>query len=129
MHSIAPRPCAFMRSRARSNRYFRIRSQLTRCCQSSPAIPKLAPMFTPRVVRDVFFEKRSVKAEHAGRSGVKDRPGRAYTPRGPADAGHTGNHGPADAGRYVQERAMRTSVVFVTGILLGAALATGVAQD
>src|SRR5688572_24375436 len=42
MGSIAPRPCAFSFSRARSSRSLRIRSPLTRCCQSSPAIPKFA---------------------------------------------------------------------------------------
>src|SRR5262245_29519162 len=42
MSSIAPRPCAFIRSRARSSRYLRSRSQLTRCCQSTPTVPKLA---------------------------------------------------------------------------------------
>src|SRR5262249_15183431 len=40
MHSMAPRPCFFMRSRARSVRYFFNRSQLTRCCQSNPGEPK-----------------------------------------------------------------------------------------
>src|SRR5262245_34767878 len=42
MHSMAPRPCFFMRSRARSVRYFFKRSQLTRCCQTNPAMPKFA---------------------------------------------------------------------------------------
>src|SRR4030095_10711135 len=50
MHSMAPRPCFFMRSRARSVRYFFIRSQLTRCCQSNPAMPKFAvPMVSPEL--------------------------------------------------------------------------------
>src|SRR5438067_3592986 len=44
MHRMAPSPCAFMRSRARSSRYLRMRSQLTRCCQSRPPMPKFAPM-------------------------------------------------------------------------------------
>src|SRR5262245_11522772 len=48
MHSMAPRPCFFMCSRARSVRYFFSRSQLTRCCQSNPAMPKFAvPMVSP----------------------------------------------------------------------------------
>src|SRR5262245_22845735 len=47
---MAPRPCFFMRSRARSVRYFFIRSQLTRCCQSNPAMPKFAvPMISPEL--------------------------------------------------------------------------------
>src|SRR5499433_2553911 len=50
MHSMAPRPCFFMCSRARSVRYFFIRSQLTRCCQSNPAMPKFAvPMVSPEL--------------------------------------------------------------------------------
>src|SRR6516164_1781626 len=50
MHSMAPRPCFFMCSRARSVRYFFIRSQLTRCCQSNPAMPKSAvPMVSPEL--------------------------------------------------------------------------------
>src|SRR5262249_24336246 len=50
MHNMAPRPCFFMRSRARSVRYFFIRSQLTRCCQSNPAMPKFAvPMISPEL--------------------------------------------------------------------------------
>src|SRR5262245_16977527 len=50
MHNMAPRPCFFMRSRARSVRYFFIRSQLTRCCQSNPAMPKFAvPMVSPEL--------------------------------------------------------------------------------
>src|SRR5215472_6259956 len=50
MHSMAPRPCSFMCSRARSVRYFFIRSQLTRCCQSNPAMPKFAvPMVSPEL--------------------------------------------------------------------------------
>src|SRR5262245_48782240 len=53
MHSIAPSPWAFMRSRARSRRYFRMRSQLTRCCQSRPAIPKLAPICALAPEREV----------------------------------------------------------------------------
>src|SRR5580700_11042607 len=44
MQSTAPRPCFFIISRARSVRYLRSRSQLTRCCQSTPAMPKFAPM-------------------------------------------------------------------------------------
>ena len=40
--SSAPRLCAFMRSRARSSRYLRSRSQFTRCCQSTPTVPKFA---------------------------------------------------------------------------------------
>src|ERR1700685_1391767 len=44
MHSSAPTPCFFIISRARWVRYVRSRSQLTRCCQSSPAMPKFAPM-------------------------------------------------------------------------------------
>src|SRR5262249_56861790 len=48
MHSMAPRRCFFIISRARSVRYFFSRSQLTRCCQSSPAMPKFAvPMLPP----------------------------------------------------------------------------------
>src|SRR5713101_2924431 len=42
MRSSAPSPCAFIRSRARSSRYLRSRSQLTRCCQSTPTVPKFA---------------------------------------------------------------------------------------
>src|SRR5256886_13286595 len=39
-----------MRSRARSVRYFFKRSQLTRCCQSNPAMPKFAvPMVSPEL--------------------------------------------------------------------------------
>src|SRR6516225_4244284 len=50
MHSMAPRPCFFICSRARSVRYFFIRSQLTRCCQSNPAMPKFAvPMVSPEL--------------------------------------------------------------------------------
>src|SRR5580698_3693576 len=44
MQSTAPSPCFFIISRARSVRYLRRRSQLTRCCQSTPAMPKFAPM-------------------------------------------------------------------------------------
>src|SRR5438132_14385258 len=44
MHSTAPSPCFFIISRARSVRYLRMRSQLTRCCQSKPAMPKFAPI-------------------------------------------------------------------------------------
>src|SRR5579863_7600739 len=44
MHSMAPRPCFFIIARARSVRYLRSRSQLTRCCQSMPAMPKFAPI-------------------------------------------------------------------------------------
>src|SRR6476661_998485 len=42
MHSTAPRPCFFIIVRARSMRYSRMRSQLTRCCQSRPTVPKFA---------------------------------------------------------------------------------------
>src|SRR5262249_61703140 len=36
--------------RGRSVRYFFIRSQLTRCCQSNPAMPKFAvPMVSPEL--------------------------------------------------------------------------------
>src|SRR5258708_8271446 len=50
MHSMAPRPCFFMCSRARSVRYFFNRSQLMRCCQSNPAMPKFAvPMVSPEL--------------------------------------------------------------------------------
>src|SRR6266851_4603460 len=42
MQSMAPRPCFFIIVRARSMRYLRSRSQLTRCCQSSPPMPKFA---------------------------------------------------------------------------------------
>ncbi|PYM73467.1 MAG: hypothetical protein DME03_15465 [Candidatus Rokuibacteriota bacterium] len=42
MRSSAPRLCAFIRSRARSSRYFRSRSQFTRSCQSTPTVPKFA---------------------------------------------------------------------------------------
>src|ERR1035437_3209688 len=42
MSSIAPSPWAFMRSRARSSRYLRSRSQLTRSCQSIPTMPTFA---------------------------------------------------------------------------------------
>ena len=42
MHSSAPRPCFFIIFRARSMRYSRSRSQLTRCCQSIPTMPKFA---------------------------------------------------------------------------------------
>src|SRR5882724_12989869 len=44
MQSTAPSPCFFIISRARSVRYLRMRSQLTRCCQSKPAMPKFAPI-------------------------------------------------------------------------------------
>src|SRR4051812_9577408 len=44
MQSTAPSPCFFIISRARSVRYLRMRSQLTRCCQSRPAMPKFAPI-------------------------------------------------------------------------------------
>src|SRR5215467_11014105 len=47
MHSIAPSPCAFIRWRARSRRYLRRRSQLTRCCQSNPTMPKFAIVLPP----------------------------------------------------------------------------------
>src|SRR5438132_5644919 len=47
MHSMAPRPCFFMCSRARSVRYFFNRSQLMRCCQSNPAMPKFAVPMDP----------------------------------------------------------------------------------
>src|SRR2546428_6918489 len=40
-----------MRSRARSSRYFRRRSQLTRCCQSTPTVPKFAMLATRDPVR------------------------------------------------------------------------------
>src|SRR6266404_2458684 len=50
MQSMAPRPCFFMCSRARSVRYFFNRSQLMRCCQSNPAMPKFAvPMVSPEL--------------------------------------------------------------------------------
>src|SRR3989337_682024 len=42
MRRSAPRLGAFIRSRARSSRYVRSRSQLMRCCQSTPTVPKLA---------------------------------------------------------------------------------------
>src|SRR5215831_4252722 len=45
MSSIAPSPAAFMRARARSRRYLRSRSQLMRCCQSSPTMPAFAIAF------------------------------------------------------------------------------------
>src|SRR5262245_33942006 len=49
MHRSAPSLCFFIISRARSMRYSRMRSQLTRCCQSSPAMPKFAvPMESSR---------------------------------------------------------------------------------
>ena len=63
-----------MRSRARSVRYFRSRSQLTRCCQSSPAIPKLAPMcaVSPRKVIDGAIEREEgVAAWTWPKSGAK----------------------------------------------------------
>src|ERR1700689_1860668 len=60
--SIAPRPWAFMRSRARSRRYLRIRSQLTRCCQSNPTLPKFA--------MSQFSEKTSANITLAGRGYV-----------------------------------------------------------
>ncbi len=55
MQSTAPSPCFFIISRARSVRYFFIRSQLMRCCQSNPAMPKFAvPMeFLPTCSRAV----------------------------------------------------------------------------
>jgi ABC-type spermidine/putrescine transport system permease subunit II len=37
----------FIIVRARSMRYSRSRSQLTRCCQSRPVMPKFAPMSRP----------------------------------------------------------------------------------
>src|SRR5262249_29235968 len=52
MQRIAPRPCFFIISRARSVRYLRRRSQLTRCCQSKPAMPKFAPMNVSLVPRE-----------------------------------------------------------------------------
>src|SRR2546425_4814757 len=42
MSSSAPSPWAFIRSRARSSRYFLSRSQLMRSCQSTPTMPKFA---------------------------------------------------------------------------------------
>src|SRR5580698_562164 len=39
---MAPRPCAFIFSRARSSRYLRNRSQLMRSCQSNPTEPTFA---------------------------------------------------------------------------------------
>src|SRR5262249_17890621 len=53
MRSSAPRLWAFIRSRARSSRYLRSRSQLTRCCQSTPTVPKfaMAPSRLPPVQR------------------------------------------------------------------------------
>src|SRR5215475_774576 len=50
MQSMAPRPCFFIISRARSVRYLRSRSQLTRCCQSRPAMPKFAPIYAVPLV-------------------------------------------------------------------------------
>src|SRR6188768_1544078 len=74
MQSMAPRPWAFMRSRARSVRYFRRRSQLTRCCQSSPAIPKFAPMCALAPESEASNESGNGKAVHTERERVKDRP-------------------------------------------------------
>src|ERR1700722_5898537 len=55
MHSMAPSPCFFIISRARSIRYLRSRSQLTRCCQSMPAMPKFAPIKSSRrFIADAF---------------------------------------------------------------------------
>src|SRR5262245_39913097 len=52
MQSKAPRPCFFIISRARSMRYSRSRFQLTRCCQSMPAMPKFAPMLSSQRALD-----------------------------------------------------------------------------
>src|ERR1700761_5924963 len=62
MHNSAPSLCFFIIARARSMRYSRRRSQLTRCCQSRPTVPKLAvPMkaSTPRLTPNLCPKMRS----------------------------------------------------------------------
>src|SRR5712692_4665716 len=76
MRSIAPRLWAFMRSRARSSRYFRRRSQLIRCCQSTPAMPKF-PMRSSGEVRCRLPGARGYSASPSARSSARDDEARA----------------------------------------------------
>src|SRR6184192_1093397 len=73
MHKIAPSPCAFMRSRARSSRYLRMRSQLTRCCQSRPPMPKFAPMnVSPKLPRvDPRWRDRAASSRLPARGSIE----------------------------------------------------------
>src|SRR5882762_11201173 len=70
MHSRAPRPCFFIISRARSVRYLRSRSQLTRCCQSKPAMPKFAPMKSSPTGGGLAMTRTPASRSYPGTAGV-----------------------------------------------------------